>query len=69
MKKINNDGYYQGFSHPCKDLVKFANALGIFTIMLKNGSIIHFQPDNIANFKQWLLENNIEDIKAPVSQS
>ncbi|MFT4092906.1 MAG: hypothetical protein QM640_04645 [Niabella sp.] len=36
MRKVNDDGYYQGFTYPCKDMVKFVNTLGIFTIMLKN---------------------------------
>lgn len=69
MKKISDDGHYQGFSYPCKDLVKFVNTLGIFTIMLKNGNIVHFQPDNITDFRQWLLENNIEDIKGVPSKN
>ncbi|GAB3413398.1 hypothetical protein [Niabella aquatica] len=62
MKKSNND-YYQGFGYPCSDLVKFASSLSLFTIMLKNGQIIHFQPDNASDFRNWLLKNNIEDIK------
>ncbi|MFT3904350.1 MAG: hypothetical protein QM727_14340 [Niabella sp.] len=63
MKKIKDENTYQGFSYPCKSLVKFVNTLGIFTIMLKSGRIVHFQPDNIEDFRQWLIKNNIEDIK------
>ena len=62
MEKTNND-YYQGFNYSCTHLVKFANSFDLFTIMLRNGQIVHFQPDNISEFREWLLKNNIEDIK------
>ncbi|MEJ7678736.1 MAG: hypothetical protein WKG06_12935 [Segetibacter sp.] len=38
-------------------------ALDFFTIMLKNGQIVHYKATDEKSFSQWLAENNIPDIR------
>ena len=55
--------HFPGFSHPADELLKFLAASELFTIMLKTGEIIHFTARDEALFRQWLLDNNVVDIK------
>lgn len=55
--------HFPGFNYPAFELLKFLNASHLFTIMLKNGDIIHFSTDDSILFKQWLVDNNVADIK------
>ena len=54
---------YPGFDHPASDLFKFLAASNFFTIMLKEGRIIHFTPDDENSFRHWLLLNKIIDLR------
>jgi hypothetical protein len=54
---------YPGFDYPASDLFKFLAASNFFTIMLKEGRIIHFTPDDANSFRHWLLLNEIIDIR------
>ena len=58
---VNNR--YPGFEHPASDLSKFLAASDFFTIMLKDGGIIHFTPDDAKSFRHWLLLNKIIDMR------
>jgi hypothetical protein len=53
---------YKGFEYPADHICKFIFALDFFTIMLIDGKIIHFTPDDPVLFRRWLTENKIEDI-------
>lgn len=55
--------YFPGFDYPASDLLKFLTASDFFTILLKNGNITHFTTNDDALFKQWLLDNNVEDMR------
>jgi len=44
-------------------LSKFLAASDFFTIMLKDGGIIHFTPDDAKSFRHWLLLNKIIDMR------
>ena len=55
--------YFPGFDYPASELVKFLTASNSFTIMLKNGDIIHFSTEDDKLFKQWLLENGVVDLR------
>lgn len=61
--KTNNEESYPGFEHPSCLLSKFHTAGDIFTILLKDGSIIHYTPNDLDTFKEWLLKNGVSDIR------
>lgn len=54
---------YPGFDHQPETLLKFIASTDIFTILLKNGEIIHFVPADKNSFYKWLVYYKIEDIK------
>jgi len=58
---------YPGFNYTHEQLYKYAESSGIFSIMLKNKSIVHFTPEHPETFKHWLTVNNIFDIKSSTS--
>lgn len=55
--------HYPGFKYSANDLLKYITILNDFTIMLKDGDIIKYIPDNDTAFKIWLKENNIQNIR------
>lgn len=54
---------YPGFEYSADQLYKFLAVLDFFTIMLQDGRIIHFTPEDENSFRQWLLLNKIKDMK------
>ena len=54
---------YPGFDYQPETLLKFIASSDIFTILLKNGEIIHYVPEDKTSFYKWLLHFKIEDIK------
>lgn len=54
---------FAGFEYPVTELAKYIRAGDIFTILLKNGSIIHHTIKEQELFEKWLLNNKIENIK------
>ncbi len=54
---------YPGFDYAPELLLKFLNAGTIFTVLLKSGAIIHHVPQDPSDFKNWLIANNIMDLK------
>ena len=55
--------YFPGFEYSASEVVKFKASSDFFTILLKDGEIIHFSPQTYALFKQWLIDNNAKEIK------
>ena len=62
MKSIINESY-PGFEYRSKAVVKYIQAGDIFTLMLENKSIVHFMPEDIRSFREWLEEHEILDIR------
>ena len=56
---------YPGLEHNVGALSAyiFSDVLDLFIISLKNGDIIHFQPDDAAAFEQWLQEHRVRNIQ------
>lgn len=54
---------YPGFKYKADELRKFLASTDIFTILLKNGEIIHFTAKDKNAFYDWLIGHHIEDIK------
>ncbi|MEO8949932.1 MAG: hypothetical protein ABI308_16075 [Mucilaginibacter sp.] len=57
------DEIYPGFDHEANKLSKFLASSDLFTILLKNGEIIHHIPTDKNAFHHWLTKHNIENIK------
>jgi hypothetical protein len=64
MKEPYDKDKYPGFEFPASSLVKFVSAGEIFTILLKNGQIIHYIAADQVSFNQWLINHKIADIKS-----
>ena len=54
---------YEDLTPDIKEISKFASAAGIFTLLLKNGKIMHFIPKDGEKFRRWLVFHNIADAK------
>ncbi|MBN9484562.1 MAG: hypothetical protein J0H46_14500 [Bacteroidetes bacterium] len=61
---MTSSDHYPEFRYRAGQLSKFLAASDFFTIMLKNGDIVHFTPKDMSDFKEWLEQNNIPDIRA-----
>ncbi|RCH54683.1 hypothetical protein DJ568_12755 [Mucilaginibacter hurinus] len=55
---------FPDFDHEADELSKYIAAVGMVTIMLKDGSIIHYTPKNIQAFLKWLADNKVKNIKS-----
>jgi hypothetical protein len=60
--------YFSQLGYHSNEIVKFAAASGIFSLLLKCGEVIHFTPQDPEHFRAWLIEKNIEDIKSEKQQ-
>jgi len=61
---MNSTSYFfPEFHYPFPHLTRFLQADKLFTILLKDGSITHFEPSNVREFKNWLTQHQIEDLK------
>lgn len=62
---MNIDEYYDGVDHPASHINKFLHSAGtgIFTLMLKDGKITHYSPDDVESFLAWLQAHHISDIR------
>ena len=64
MNEILKNDRYDGFNYPVTELVKYIRAGDIFTIMLKDSSIIHYTI-NIKEadlFEKWLNTHKVSNI-------
>ena len=55
--------YYLGFEYNSKELVKYVEAAGVFTILLRNDKVVHFFPESPEGFRNWLQKNCIQNIR------
>ena len=55
--------YFSLLKHRSDEIIKFIANCGIFSLLLKNGQVIHFIPDNPHHFMEWLGSKGIKDIK------
>lgn len=54
---------YPGFKYSASELLSYITILNDFTIILQNGDIVQYLPDNHNDFKEWLDGNNIQNIR------
>ncbi|MNJ92295.1 hypothetical protein D3C87_99620 [compost metagenome] len=55
--------YFSLLKHHSDEIRKFIANCGIFSLLLKNGKVIHFIPDDPDHFIQWLSSKGIKNIK------
>jgi hypothetical protein len=55
--------YFPGFDYPSSDLLRFLTASDFFAIILNNGDIVYFSPEDEMLFKKWLIDNNVVDMR------
>ena len=60
---MSASSHYPGFDYPANQVFKFLAALDFFTIILKNGEVVHYKASDILSFSQWLTDNNISNIR------
>lgn len=65
MNKDASSQFFPEFRHPSPELIRFLQADKLFTILLKDGTVIHFEPSDKREFKSWLLRHKVEDVKDP----
>jgi hypothetical protein len=54
---------FPDFDYKGTEISKYQQAAGIFTMLLKNGEIIHYEPAVIDAFEEWLSRHNVENIR------
>lgn len=55
--------FFPGFAYAAHELDQFIAVLNLFTIILDNGDIIKYEPDNKDQFLEWLHSNDVKDIR------
>lgn len=53
---------YSELNLRASQLVHYPQAVYVFTILLADGRIIHFEPCDVSAFDRWLLENRIPNV-------
>ena len=56
--------HYPGFPYSASELFQFIVVQDLFSIILNNGDIVKFIPDDIYDFKDWLLTHQVKDIRS-----
>lgn len=55
--------HLEGFEYPSHMIKKYISNLEMFTIMLVDGRIVHHIASDAEIFKNWLIINNIPDVR------
>lgn len=58
--------YFAGFEYHSAEICKFLQTYSTFTLMLRSGAIIHYQPEHALEFQRWLNHHEIEDIRVSI---
>lgn len=61
---MSNTKTFPGFEFPANLIRRYACAIGIFTMLLSDGTIINYEPNDADAFKRWLNENHVADMQA-----
>jgi hypothetical protein len=63
---MSTNYFFPGFDFCIVQLRKFIQAYEVFTIMLTDGRIVHYQPQNVTDFRNWLLQHDVEDLRSSI---
>lgn len=61
---MDQSNRYPDFPYAANELVKFIATAEVTSIMLKNGEIVHYSPQNTELFTGWLRGNKVIDLRA-----
>lgn len=53
---------YPDFEHDAYSIKKYIEAIGLFSILLKCGKIVHYTPACADSFRSWLSSHDISRI-------
>lgn len=59
---------FPGFEYTAKEIIRFKETIEFFSIMLKDGHVVHYSPSDIGSFRDWLLHNAIPDVAASYAE-
>ncbi|MDQ1149745.1 hypothetical protein QE382_001729 [Sphingobacterium zeae] len=62
-KEPNVMDYFSPLKHRSDEITKFIANCGIFSLLLKNGQVIQFIPENPDQFTEWLNSKGIKNIR------
>lgn len=54
---------FPSFPYAGDALIKYLFTSGVFTILLKDGKIVHHEPEDVAAFESWLNSCNVLDMR------
>lgn len=54
---------YPDFEHEAKELNRYIEASGLFSILLKCGTIVHYTPVHADDFRNWLTSHDIVNLR------
>lgn len=55
--------YVDGFEYPAYKIKRYISNLELFTLLLTDGRIVHHIAPDETLFKNWLISNNIPDVR------
>lgn len=55
--------HFPNFEYPASEVFKYLHILQDFTLMLNDGNIVKFTPDDEDAFKKWLDDNVVQNIR------
>jgi len=60
---MNTIATYPEFEYKASELKRYIEAVGLFSILLNNGEIVHYTPGSSTDFRKWLCCNNIINVR------
>jgi hypothetical protein len=54
---------FSGFEHGAAQILKFLQTQKTFTLVLSEGKIVHYRMEDDMHFRNWLINNHIEDMR------
>lgn len=63
MNTQKTKGSFPGFNYHIADVQKYVRSSDTFTLMLKNGTIIHYTSQEAEIFERWLKDHHITSLK------
>jgi len=63
MTDTLSNKYFPNLNISLNQIKRFKETIGFFSMLLEDGSIAHHSPEDIELFRDWLLTNNIPEIK------
>jgi len=64
-RKKSEYSTFPGFPYHAGQLSAYLATIHYFSIALKEGGVIHYEPEDSCKFHDWLIACKIRDINAP----